>query len=707
MGSKSNPPNHSFHPVLWGLVAWILSLAAAHAVPPTAELQVTGYGFFGNRNLKKSLTLLQTPGGPAESFSANFVEDGVLILMSQLNRDGYLKPMVRAVVTRTDSQVEEYEWTKPVADQPLPRPLEAKKVEFQINEGVLYYFRTIQFQGSLPISDRQAQGYFVEAGGLLSLKQTRVYSISRLQHGLSSLVEVLNRRGFESGLAEVTSQNIDDHSGAVDLTIRIAPGPRSLVRTIRQEYFSEGADKPGRVSVSQTNAPYSRVWVQDFAQQLRATNFHLGYPDTHVEISQTHRETVGPLVYIDLLAQVRSGPRIQLREVHFEGQKKTKLRVMERRARLEEGENLDRIEVEGARFRLSRLGVFNSVDLSYSNIDEHTRDVTYQVTEGKRIDFSLLAGFGSYELLRGGLELNQNNVLGRAHHARLRLIQSFKASYGEYLYTMPEFVGRDLDVFFNGSALRREEIDFTREEFGGGFGVSKFVSTLESDVRVRYHYEVLNAAAAELTGEEGLTSANVGAFVGEIRHDRQDNPLYPRRGYKIFGTLELASDYLAGDVNYQRFELNTAYHQPLDSGRWLHLGLSHGAVFTLGSPAEDLPFNRRFFPGGDTSIRGYQQGEAAPRNARGKLVGAESYLFGSVEFEQALTTAWSAVAFLDTVSFAQHLHDYPFNETLFSVGGGLRWRTLLGPIRLEYGYNLNRRERDPVGTIQVSVGFPF
>ena len=139
----------------------------------------------------------------------------------------------------------------------------------------------------------------------------------------------------------------------------------------------------------------------------------------------------------------------------------------------------------------------------------------------------------------------------------------------------------------------------------------------------------------------------------------------------------------------------------------MHFGLSHGAILTVGSPAEDLPLNRRFFPGGENSIRGYQQGEAAPRDANGRIIGAETYLLGSVQFEQALTPSWALVAFMDTVSFAQHIQDYPFNESLFSVGGGVNWKTVVGPIRLEYGYNLNRRDHDPNGTLLFSVGFPF
>ena len=82
-------------------------------------------------------------------------------------------------------------------------------------------------------------------------------------------------------------------------------------------------------------------------------------------------------------------------------------------------------------------------------------------------------------------------------------------------------------------------------------------------------------------------------------------------------------------------------------------------------------------------------------------------MLGSIEFEQALTPKLSLVTFVDSVGLAHHINDYPGSDVLTSVGAGLGWRTLIGPIRLEYGYNLNRRPQDPVGTVQFSVGFPF
>ncbi|MHC1764191.1 MAG: outer membrane protein assembly factor [Verrucomicrobiia bacterium] len=685
-----------------------LPVGAASPAPPEdpAEIDVQGYGLLGNRKLERALRLLADPEERPELLGANFIEDAALILMAQLSRDGFLKPRVVARLTLADTRQLEFVWDRPVLDEPLPRPLEVRRAEFHIFEGVRYYYRDLQFQGLTVLREKDARSYFVETGALLPLKRTRVFSPDRLQRGLSSLTEVLNRRGYESARATAEEER-DDRTGRVDVTIEVEEGQQSIVRSIRTEVYHEGREEPTDVSLLKTNVPFSRPWLQDFVQELRATNYHLGFPDTTVEVTQPTREAQDDHIEIDLLAQVRSGPKIRLGEVKFEGNKKSRESMLKRRVRLREDRLLDRIHAERGRYRLARLGIFDSVGLTYEKVDENTRDVVYKLEEGKTIDFSLLFGYGSYELLRGGIELEQNNIFGRAHHARLRLVQSFRASYGTYLYSMPEFVGEDVEVFIEGSALRREEIDFTREEYGGGLGARKFLDLIQSDVRVRYNYQVLNAADWDFDPEEGLSSANVGAAILEVRHDQLDNPLYPRRGYKIFGDFELASEYLAGDVDYQRFELHLSYHQPIDEGRWLHFGLSHGAVFTVGSAAEDLPFNRRFFLGGDSSIRGFQQGEAAPRNTDGKLVGAETYLFGSVEFEQSLTRQWSLVSFFDTASFARRISDYPFDENLYSVGGGIRWKTIIGPVRLEYGHNLNPRKSDPAGTLQFSVGFPF
>jgi outer membrane protein assembly complex protein YaeT len=681
--------------------------ATAETNAKPAQLKISGYGILGNRQLKRTLATLEAGKTKPEFFDANAIEDAALVLVSKLTDDGYLQPLIRAVLTLEDGSTVSYVWDEKV-EEPLPRPLRARKVHFKIKKGVLYHYTMIQFEGLSSLRAKAARSYFVESGGLVRFKANRIYSPDRLNRGVRNLTDALERRGFQNAKVTVSQLDRNDRNGAVAVTIRVEEGPKFMVREARQEIFAETHTTLSETGTNVFNRTYSKLWEQDFVQGIKTNFYRLGYPDTSVEIQTLKREPVTNRVYLDLLAVVHLGPRIKVHDVKFRGYQRTRESVLDRRVHMQEGDWLDRSRADRDRYRLSRLGIFESVTLQFEPYDEHSRDIVYDLKESKQMDVSLLFGYGSYELLRAGVELEQFNLFGRAHHHRLRLIQSFKASSADYTYTMPEWFGENVDVFFNASGLRREEVSFTRLEYGGGVGVRKFYHRIDTDVSVRYNYQILHATDAQLNVEqEGASNPGVGALILDLRHDRRDNPLYPHRGYKVFSNIELASEYLASDVNYQRLDIATSLHLPVSDSQWVHLGLSHGLIATVGGSSKDIPFNRRFFPGGETSIRGFQEGEAAPRNEEGKIVGAETYTGGSVEFEQGITPKWSVVGFVDAVGFARKLDDYPVDEALFSVGAGLRWKTFIGPVRLEYGYNLNPRPKDPFGTLHVSLGFPF
>ncbi len=687
----------------------VASTLADEAQPQAkpAQLKISGYGILGDLRLKKMLRILQEGKTKPLLFDANYVEDSALLLVSRLNDEGYLKPVIQARLTLADGRKVSYSWDEPV-EEPLPRPLEVRKLRFKIKKGVLYHFNDLEISGLTVIPEKKARGYFIETGGLFALKQNRIYSPDRFKRSLGNLADELQRMGFQNASVSTTNLGVDRRSGKVNVLVQVYEGPRFVVRSVRQEVLVGTNSTLPEVRTNYPGQPYSKIWEQDFAQGIRTNYYRRGYPDTAVALRTVAQKAVTNEVQMDLQAIVKTGGRIRVGDVSFTGNRRTKEAVLERRVSLREGDWLDRVKAEQGRYRLSRLGIFNSVELKYEPVDAKTRNVTYQLNEGKQLDVSLLFGYGSYELLRAGVQLDQYNVLGRAHHQRLKLVQSFKSSNADYTYTMPEFFGENMDVFIDGSGLRREEVSFTRLEYGGGAGLRKYFPNSHTDVSTRYNYQILEAQGADTSlADVGLKNSRAAAIISDINHDRRDNPLYPRRGYKTYLSFELASDYLGGDVNYQRLDLSGSWHLALGDAQWMHFGLSHGLVTTIGSTSDDLPFNRRFFPGGENSIRGFQEGEAAPRNAEGKIIGAETYLLGNLEFEQGLTPKWSIVVFGDAVGFAQRIQNYPMDEALFSVGGGLRWKTFIGPVRIEYGYNLNPRRHDPTGTLHFSLGFPF
>jgi outer membrane protein insertion porin family len=698
------------------VLLWIGSVAVifADTNDRPAKVSVKGYGLFGNRELKSVVQLLEPTGKKPKAFEANFVEDAVLILFSRVNRDGYLHPIIKAEIQTVDGQIRTFTWTDPVGVT-LPRPLGAKKVKFDIEKGVRFYYDEIRFDGVNAIPLKDAAHFFIETDALIKLKENRIYTPEKLRSGLRNLEAGLERLGYESASALATNLVVNTNTGVVNVDIVVTEGPQSIVRSIRKEVFGAESAVPPEVQTNaapatgtiQTNVIFSRLWEQDFRQILKREQYRAGHADARVETSQEARDLQGKTNYIDIAAQVWPGPVLTVHNVEFEGQKKASTNMMARRVQIHAGDLLNPVKAEQGRYRLARLGIFDTVDLRYDKVDEESRDLIYTVKEGKRMNFSLLAGYGSYEQLRAGFEWEQYDLWGLAHHSRLRAVQSFKSSSADYTYTIPDLLGHDVDGFLNASGLIRDEPAFTRKEFGGGMGLSRNFRSINTDFSGRYSYQVLSATRRNIPPEFGLSEADVSSFIFDMRHDRRDNPLTPREGYKLFTTFEVASDALGGDASFERVETSFSFHHPVGNLRWVHFGVSHGFVVTPNSPAQDLPVNRRFFPGGDSSIRGYQFGEAAPRDANGDLVGAETYTLANVEFEQGLTRNISLVVFFDALGEATRIESYPFDQGLYSAGLGIRWKTIIGPVRIEYGRNINPRHQDPDGTLQIAIGFPF
>lgn len=673
-----------------------------------ALVQVSGLGVLGNREMARLLRNFQLKQQQPALLDRAFAEDAALVLLSRMTHEGYLNARLEAQFVLADGRRRDFHWTNAM-EVLLPGDFAAREARFHVRKGVRFYYDSLEIAGAEAIPTRAAQRYFVSGDTLLNLRANRVFSPARLNESVAALREALARSGYREAQVTATNVVLDPVSGAARVDIVVMEGRPTVVRSVLSEVLEPDAPTPSTTSMLRPEEPYSPFWQQDFARRLREVQFARGFPDAAVEFTVLGGETNATRIELDLKARVNTGQRVTLGEVRFEGRKRTRESVLEQHARLEEGQPLNRLEAEQARQRLARLGVFDWVSLRYDPPEEATRDVVYELAESKAISLSVLGGYGSYELLRGGLGFEHRNVLGLAHSARLRGIQSFKATSGDFLYTVPELFVENLDFSVRGSGLRREEVSFTREEYGGSAGIHKRLAPIQSDLFVKYNYEFLNArdVASATTNLVGVTEARAAAIVVDLTRDRRDNPLSPRRGVKVFGNMELAADALGGNVNYQRFLVGGSWHHNLGGGRLLHLGVTHGLTFTWGGSDVELPFNKRFFPGGENSVRGYQQGEASPLDANGDQLGAETFTQANLELEQRVTRSWSVVAFFDAVGFALRREDYPWDEGLYSVGGGIRWHTIIGPVRLEYGHNLNRRAHDPAGTLHFSIGYPF
>ena len=689
-----------------GVLAVCPVLEAGTKEASPAALSVSGMSWLKDHELKVSLErLLGDERG--EVLRANAVEDAMFLLMSAVQSEGFLKPAIAvecvdASGTKTKFALDESMTTT------VPRTLEARALRFRITPGVRFFVSEVKFTGLHAVKERAARSFFVGDTALLSGKASRAHTPSRLSRALDGLQAELRGLGFAEAEVRTNEVTIDERTGAVVVSVAVTEGARWQVSAVRVE-GAEGTGVEANGGRTLVGKPWTDALQQSLAGEVRKTFFAKGYADARVRVTREAGAVKDGRKDVTVIARVEAGELVRLGAVRFEGTEHVRESVLRRRVQAKPDEPLNPLEIDQARFRLARLGVFEKVELRYEPAEGPVRSPVFTVREGRSLETNLLFGYGSYEQARGAVELRQFNLFGRAHQSRLLFVQSMKGARGDYAYTVPEIFGESVDGTAKIFGLQRDELAFQRQEYGANATLSTPVRWLGANATAGYTFQALrnrdNELATRSADDKQVTVASLNAG---LTRDRRDNPLRPRRGYRWFTQVEAASRGLGGEAEFQRIELGGSYHTAWGSGRWVHAALTHGVITTWGTSDRLLPVNKRFFPGGESSIRGYREGEASPRGAGGRFIGAKSYALGNLDIEQALSANWSVVAFGDALATAAELRNYPLaGERLYSAGLGVRYQTLIGPIRVEYGRNLNPRAGDPSGTWQISVGAPF
>lgn len=673
------------------------------------EMDVKGVGWRKEKRFERLLRdVLRNPDEPDAPLDLTVMEDAFLLLRSEMIRLGFLYPEIEYKAFEGETLLGEapLEGGRAFEEVPWGR---VSRVVFRIARGERYYFQKVTFAGLEAVDAQEAESFFFPEGSLFVTEGERAYSPAALDGGMASLRRRLAQLGYPEASVALASPPELAPTGEVTVALSVDEGPQFVWGTAQVE-GSAPEVAPGRLPPPDPGTVYNDDGLQDWIVAVRNAHFVAGYPNARVSASSLlDPAEAGGEVRVDLTLEVDPGVRTRLGEIRFEGLERTNERFLRSRLDLGPGDWLNRLEVEEAQFDLGRLGIFRRVRQRLEPSGEGpASDLVFAVEERERNEVSALVGYGSYERLRVGLEARATNLFGRAHSAQVRLRQSFRSSAGLLLYNVPSPFPWVESGQVRMQGLLREEVSFTRREalFAVGLERGFFDGALRTSAE--YRFELLRSVDLESRDLVGDTRATVGSLLFGLGWDTRDRAIAPREGASAHAQFELASPSLGAEAYYQRFVLRSSLHRSFNHARlrW-HFGFEGGVLSRLGADAYELPVNKRFFPGGENSIRGYKEGEASPRDASGAEIGAEIYALGHVEFELRVLESLGVVLFTDGLWSAADLQQTAEGESLVSVGLGLRYSTPLGPLRLEYGHNLNPREFDPSGTVHLSIGFPF
>jgi outer membrane protein insertion porin family len=217
-------------------------------------------------------------------------------------------------------------------------------------------------------------------------------------------------------------------------------------------------------------------------------------------------------------------------------------------------------------------------------------------------------------------------------------------------------------------------------------------------------FNVAVSASDFIKSQEG-SSTESKIFSGVV-FDSRDNPLLTRRGRRVSFSPYVAGGFLGGNTQIYGLDLEASqyFHLPWDT-----ILVINGEVATVSQwgNGNDVPIFERLYLGGSNNLRGFPYREVGPKDVNGEPLGGKSMWRTTVEWTFPIIEKARGAVFYDTGFVNSSQWSFGFNHIASDIGIGLRLDLPIGPLRLDYGFPLQRDGYNGGGRFNFNVGYQF
>ncbi|MBI2014126.1 MAG: BamA/TamA family outer membrane protein [Candidatus Rokubacteria bacterium] len=320
--------------------------------------------------------------------------------------------------------------------------------------------------------------------------------------------------------------------------------------------------------------------------------------------------------------------------------------------------------------------------------------------------FSIGGGFSSVDSFIGTIDLSQRNFLGRGWEVSARIRAGARTQQGILSFTEPWLFDRPLSAGVDLFNTRRVFTEYTYDILGGGLRFSHpFADYWRWHTGYRLTRDKISDLREDITGplrdEDG--SRVTSKVSASLTRDSRDQLIATTRGGLTVVGTDVAG--LGGDSRFVKLGGSSTYFRPVWLDHIVSGRLEAGYGFGLGD--ESLPLFERFYAGGPNSVRSFKFRQISPTDSQGLRVGGTSSMLGSAEYIVPLPFGFRVAGFFDIGNVYGFGTTFDLTDTREATGLGVRWQSPFGPIRLDYGINLDRKEGENFGAFHFAVGSPF
>lgn len=540
----------------------------------------------------------------------------------------------------------------------------------------------------------------------------RYFDRAQFDADLKRIAAFYADRGFPDARVASFDVKLNDDQTKVDLTLVVEEGAPIIVEEIRFAGF-EGVQAralerlEGRLSQKEGQPRDNELLTLSRSAVLDELRDR-GYP--HASVRLTEGAGTGPRDRVITIVAER-GKLSTFGDIEIVGNAQVSEGVIRDQLTFVPGDRYRLGQVQESTRRLYGLELFQFVTIEPIAPDPGSDSVRMRVTvtEGKQQRVRFTAGYGSEEHARATVNYRHVNFFGGARTAGAEakwssLDRGAAINFGEpNLFSKIALNARAENWFFD-QPLYELETKGGRATLSRRFGQSgplsrdRSVTTVSGGYLLEYEDYTVDQALLDdptsrtllislgLNPETGRGEGWLAALVFDVNRNTTENLLDARRGYVLSGHLEKAG--VGGDFNYLEATAEGRHYWNLADRAVVASRVRAAGLGGTDTPDTEIPFFKRYFIGGAQSLRGWGRFEVAPLTPDGLPIGGFTSLESTIEVRVPITASIGGVAFIDAGNVWPGTFDFNVTDLRYAAGGGLRYLTPVGPIRVDVGYQL-------------------
>ena len=650
--------------------------------PTIIKVEFQGNKELDDAKLKEKITI--TPGSIADTV---LIQDNAIKLKNLYEEEGYWLANVVPV-------------TKKISENDV-------SLTYQIDEGPKIKIKKILVEGNKNISaSKIKKAIDTKEWWLFSfVTSSGYYKKAQMEADLEKIKNLYFNAGYIKAAVAEPEITVDKVKNGMTIVLRVSEG---------DQYKVASADFTG-------NKTYDDATIKKLVTLVPNTVFRKSELEKDIQgISSLYTDHGYALVSVtpDLVPDekdktvhitltINEGEKYRIGRIEVSGNTKTRDKVIRREIRFDEGELFSSSKLKRTYERLNNLQYFETIDIvPKPKFEEKVVDLDVKVKERPTGFLSIGGGYSSIDKFIATVDLTQGNLFGRGQYLKLKGELGGVSSLYEISFRDPWFLDRPLALSAGVYKTTREFIEYNKKAFGFFIGLGKDLSEYwKADVSYNFERATISdiKEGASLIILDQLGTKTTSSITPTIARDSRDNYLDPSRGSR--NSLSLSYAGIGGDNYFMKASADSAWYFPIGPTSVMLRGR---VGYAKGLFDKTLPLYERYYVGGIYTVRGLGFGDAGPKDeATGDPIGGTTELIFNTEYIFPILPEMKlkGVVFFDAGNSYEDFNN--FGSLRYTTGTGIRWISPIGPIRIEWGYNIQKKPGEGASKFEFAFGSFF